>query len=301
MVAWPYLMMATDRSALVPPGGNQVTWPDVEGSIRTQKYTRGTNLNDGEWYDETLTLHVNQFDAVSQPLDDLDRVQRMPNLMAEGMIQADRDLMAVINENLKAEYRKGTRLAADGLTEPQRGNHQGLTSNVTELSFAANAWDTPATREAIVRSMDRDAGAYATRHGWVGTDARVKGVAVVPIELAQQFRAFLRDDKPNLGAGSLVDSAFGFGQVEMVSGWEIVEDGSILTPFDTSKAIAANAGLRIDFFHPGGRSLYYARQLAEMETERIQSQFGTRLKMLYLHGGVQGAARHLYSTTIQLT
>ena len=300
MFEFPYLMFATDRSALVPAGGNQATWPDVEGSVTTQKYSRGTPLTDGEGQDAVLTLAVDQRDAVSIPLDDLDRVQRMPNLMAEYMIQGDRELMWDINQNLKNAYRSATRLAATGLTEPMRGDHDGLTSNVTALSVARASFAAAAFRQDLIEAMDENAGSFAKRHGWVSQDADTKGVVVCPIEIAAQFRRYLIDDKPNLGAGAIVDSAFGLGRIMKVSGWEVVEDVTA-PPFNTAGAIAATAGFRLDFFHPQGRSLYYARQLAEMETERIQSQFGTRLKMLYLHGAVQGAARHLYSITVQLT
>ena len=308
MFEFPYVMMATDRSGLVPPGGNKATWPDVEGSVTTQTYARGVALTDGEGADMQIILNIDQKDAVSIPLDDIDRIQRMPSLLAEYMIQSDRELMWAINDNNKTAFRAATRLAASGLTEPMRGDDDGLTSNVTALelvhtggSGSAHAFiETAGGRQEIIQAMDQFAATYAKRHGWVSQNADTKGVAVCPIELAAQFRRYLIDDKPNLGAGSIVDSAFGMGRIMQISGWEIVED--VTAPaFNLSGVIAADAGFRIDFFHPQRIGLYYGRQLSELETERIQLQFGTRLKALYLHGAVQGAARHMYSITIQLS
>ena len=309
MFEFPYVMMATDRSGLVPPGGNKATWPDVEGSVTTQTYARGVSLTDGEGQDLQITLDINQSDAVAIPLDDLDRVQRMPSLLAEYMIQSDRELMWAINDNNKTAFRAATRLAASGLTEPMRGDNDGLTSNVTALEFihtggTANVAhpfiESADARQAIIQAMDVAAATYAKRHGWVSQNADTKGVAACPIELGAQFRRYLIDDKPNLGAGSIVDSAFGMGRILAVSGWEILED--VTAPaFNLSGVIAADAGFRIDFFHPQRIGLYYGRQLSELETERIQGQFGTRLKALYLHGAIQGAARHMYSITIQLS
>jgi len=302
---FPYILFATDRSPMVPPGGNKCTWPDVEGSVTTQTYSKGTNLTDGEGRDVQITLDVDQEDAVAIPLDDLDRVQRQPQVMAEYMLQADRELRWAINDNIRSAFRQSSRLAASGLTEPMRGSYNGLTSNKKVLSLnrsgstTSNAVtiDSKAGRQQLVAAFDEDAGTFAKRHGWVSPDAATKGVAICPIEVGNQIRRYLTDDVPNLGAGSFVDSAFGLGQVMKVGGWEIVEDA---TQGAVSLTTAAAQALKIDFMHPQRRGAYYARQLAVMETERIQLQFGTRLKSLYLHGAIQGAARHMYEVAITL-
>ena len=304
MFEFPYIMFARDRSSMVPAGGYQATWPDVEGSVVIQRYTKGTDMTDGEGQDEILTLTIDQTDAVQIPLDDLDRVQRMPNLMGEYMIQANRELMWAINQNNRAELRKSTRRKASGMTEPMRGNHNGLTSNVHEMTLLTTDGtggghpkiDTPEGRAAIIRMFDQQAGVFAKRHGWVSPDADTKGVAVCEIELGNQFREYLWNDKPNLGAGAIVDSAFGLGKIMKISGWEIVEDA---TAPEVNLA-DGSAVLTVDFLHPQGRSLNYGKQLTTIETERIQKQFGNRLKALYLHGGVQGAARHIFGATINL-
>ena len=305
MFEFPYIMFARDRSALVPAGGNQATWPDVEGSVTTQKYVRGTDMTDGEGQDEILTLHINQFDSVAIPLDDVDRTQKMPNLMGEYMIQANRELMWEINVNNRSELRKATRRKASGMTEPMRGNHAGLASNVYPMELlttdgtgnAHNKIDTPEGRAEIIRAFDQKAGAFAKRHGWVSQNADTKGVAICPIELAEQLREFLWNDKPNMGYGNVVDSAFGLGRILKVQGWEIMED---VTAPELDLANAAN-NIIVDFLHPQGRSLNYGKQLMTIETERIQKQFGNRLKALYAHGAVQGAARHQYAITINLS
>ena len=308
MFEFPYLMLAMDRSGLVPPGGNQATWPDVEGSVTTQTYVRGTALTDGEGRDQQIVMPINQNKAVSIPLDDVDRVQRMPAIMGEYMIQADRELLWEMNSFLRTRFRHSTRLAASGLTEPMRGNYEGLTSNVKNLELlhtggtgtAHNKINSAEGRAELIEAMDLDAATFAKRHGWVAQDADTKGVAVVPMEIAAQFRRYLIDDKPNLGAGSYVDSAFGMGRIMRISGWEILEDVTA-SEFDVTGTVARNAGLGIDFFHPQRLGLYYGRQLAEIETERIQGEFGTRLKALYIYGAVQGAARHMYRISILLS
>ena len=306
---FPYVMMATDRSSLVPAGSNQVSWPDVEGSIVTQTYTRGTDLTDGEGQDAMLTLKIDQFDSFAIPLDDLDRQQRLPNVLSEYTVQGSRELLWKVNENNRTVYRTGGPVGSNrlgsSLTEPMRGNHVGLTSNTYELELLHTGgtgtghpkWGTAEGRQAIIAAMDTEAGAFAKRHGWVSQNADTKGVCVVPIQVGQEFRRYLIDDKPNLGVGNIVDSAFGYGRIMMISGWEILEDV-------TAAAFAVNAAddtnIKLDFFHPMNRSLYYGRQLQSMETERIQKQFGTRLKGLYMHGAVQGAARHMFEMSVSL-
>ena len=304
MFQYPYIMFATDRSGMVPAGGNKVSWPDVEGSVTSREYRRGTDLSEDEGDDAVLTLDIDQSDAVSIPLDDLDRIQKMPDVMGEYMIQADRELMWAINENNRSILEGGARRAASGLTEPMRGDSNGLKSNVKNLEFFAEGvtgtghevWGTEAAIQELIDSMDEDAGGYAKRHGWVSQDADTKGVAVVPIEVGNAFRKYLRDFKPNLGAGSIVDSAFGLGRIMKVAGWEIVEDVTL----DEVNTGAAGS-MSINFLNPSGRSVYYGRQLTTLETERIQKQFGTRLKALYLHGAAQGAARHIYGIDITLS
>ena len=301
MFEFPYVLFATDRSGMVPAGGNQVTWPDVEGSVTTQAYTRGTNLTDGEGRDAIITLTVNQQDAVAIPLDDTDRTQRMPQIMAEYAMQSNRELIWKVNANNRAAFRAATRLAPSGLTQPMRGSYNGLTSNVASVDLKASGAsgttiDSVDGRAAVIRAMDQQAGVFAKRHGWISTDADTKGVCIVPIEIGNQFREFLWNDKPNLGVGSIVDSAFGLGQIMKISGWEVVEDA---TQPEVDLTQAGN--VHLDFVHPQRRGLYYARQLSSIETERIQGQFGTRLKALYMHGATQGAARHLYQLQLALT
>ena len=301
MFEFPYVMFATDRSGMVPAGGNKVSWPDVEGSVTTQTYQRGTNLTDGEGRDAVLTLEIDQFDAVAIPLDDTDRTQRMPQIMAEYALQSNRELLWKINGNNRDEFRKATRLAATGLAQPMRGSYNGLTSNVSQVDLKASGAtgttiDSAEGRTAIIRAMDQNAGVFAKRHGWISPDADTKGVCIVPIEVGNQFREFLWNDKPNLGVGTIVDSAFGLGKVMKISGWEVVEDAT-----QPEIDLTAAGNIRLDFVHPARRGLYYGRQLSSVETERIQGQFGTRLKALYLHGATQGAARHLYEIQLALT
>ena len=304
MFEFMYMMFATDRSGMVPPGGNQASWPDVEGSVKTQTYVSGTDLADGEGQDLKYTLAINKSDAVSIPLDDIHRVQRMPRIMAEYMTQADRELLWKINANLRTEFQKATRLAASGLTEPMRGDHEGLTSNVKVLTVHVagssnsvhNVWGTAAARQELIAAMDVDAATFAKRHGWVSQNADTKGVGVFPMEVASEVRRYLIDDKPNLGVGGIVDSAFGMGKIPKISGWEVAED---VTLGAINFGTVANIKARINFMHPQRRGLFYGRQLVTMMTEVIQKQFGSRLKGLHLHGGVQGAARHMYGIQIK--
>lgn len=301
---WPYVMLGRDRSEYVPAGGNQATWPDVEGSVTTQAYTPGQDLVSREGNDEILTLTMDQRTAVAMKLDDVIRTQRMPSLMGEYMIQTQRELMWDINAHNRTKLRAATRRAASGLTEPMRGNPQGLTRNVYEMTMltsdgtgnAHNKITSMEGRAEIIRAFDQQAGNFAKRHGWVSPDADTKGVCVVPIELGEQFREYLWNDKPNLGAGAIVDSAFGLGKVMKISGWEIVEDAT-QPEIDLANG---NAQIVCDFLHPNRYSLNYGIQLNTIETERIQSQFGSRLKALYLHGAEQGAARNQFAIVINL-
>lgn len=307
MFEFPYLMFATDRSGMVPAGGDRVTWPDVEGTMVTQDYTPGSNLTDRELQDAAYTLNVNQRKAISVVVDDVERTQKMPAIMAEMMTQSVRELMWAMNAYLRAQFESTTRLAASGLTQPMRGDHDGLTSNQTNFEIlhtggsggAHPMWGTEAFRQQLIAMMDEEAGGFAKRHGWVSQNADTKGVAICEIQIANEFRRYLTDDKPNLGAGAIVDSAFGLGRILKIAGWEIMEDVT-RAPFLTNAAIAS-AGPRINFVHPQRRSLYYARQLQSLETERVQSRFANRLKGLYLYGAEQGASRHLYSIQLLLS
>ena len=302
MFQFPYIAFGSDRSSYVPIGNNQGSWPDVEGSVVTETYNPRTDLTETQGDVVVYVLTIDQKDAFSISLDDLDRVQKSPAVMAEYTVQGMRELFWAINDNNRTVYEGGSRLAASGLDAPIRGNNTGLDGNQHDLALAVQGKGSGTEissadgRAAIVRAMDDKAGIFAKRHAWISPDADTKGVCVMPMEVASQLRQYLYDDKPNLGAGSIVDSAFGMGKILRVSGWEIVEDQT-LGEQDLTQAGAVN----LNFLHPEGKSLYYGRQLSRLRTEAIQKQFGDRLMGLYLHGATQGAARNLYQMRLVLS
>ena len=297
----PYLMHATDRSYDVPVGNNKGSWADPEGSVTTQTYTERTDLTDTQGNLEVYVLEIDQKDAFNITLDDLERTQQAPGIMADYTVQGVREMMWEINKNNREVFETGARLKASGLTEPIRGNPNGLTGNVHNVALGTSGGsgttiDSKDGRAAIVRAMDKQARAFALRQAWVAPKASTNGVCIVPIEVAAELREYLWHDAPNLGAGSTVESAFGYGEILRVQGWEIVED-TTLPEIDLTQA----GTIKLNFLHPQGKSLYYGRQLSRLRSEMVQKQFTNRLMGLYLHGATQGAARNIQQITLTLS
>ena len=303
MFEYPYMIFATNMSANVPPGGNRFTWPDVEGSAIVQAYTKYTDLTDNQGFDGTYTIQVDNDDAVNMVLDDLDRVQRLPAVMAQYIQQADRELMWEVNDNIRTEFRDATRLAASGLTQPMRGSHNGLTGNVTDVALDTNdssaatavLFSSAAGRARIIKAFFT-AETWCKRRGWATVNADTVGAAIIPLEVMEEINEYLYNDKPNMGAGAVVDSAFGLGRVTKIAGFELMGD-----PTADKLDLDSAGNVKIDLVHPNRRSVFYAAQLRKMETERVQKQFGDRIKALYMHGAIQGASRHMHQIDVTLS
>ena len=109
----------------------------------------------------------------------------------------------------------------------------------------------------------------------------------------------MTEDKVNLGAGSIVDSAFTTGMVPMIYGCEFFED-TLAPVIPVDAVVLAAADLRMDFVYPG-QSVKYITQPIAAESFRNQEKFRQDVRTLYLNGGGQDAARFLTSTEITLT
>ena len=301
MFPFPWLMAASDRSALVPAGANAVTIPDLEGSVTVGDYVAYNATTDVQMTDTVYKLTVNNQKYTNSILDDIDTQQKLINALGDAVVQSNREQMVELSKIIRVAYRAAARLAVSGLTQPQRGAPEGLTANAKAIeqldtvgSGTAHAkWDTPAARAELMGIID-DAYEFAQTHGW-----SERFLCVAPVQVITQIRRFLRDDKPNLGAGAIVDSAFTTGKVPFINGCEFFPD-TLVPLFNVGAVVAANAGLRMDFVNPG-RGAYYVRQFASARTEMVPGQFGIRYLSLMLSGAVQGAARNLWSTTIQLS
>ncbi len=284
---YPRLTMATDLSAMLPKNGSPLTWPDTEAAITVEhsKQSIALEYSGGD-------IH---YTAVNFPR------YYARDLMTRALIAADQEMMHVINANLRDTFRNSTRLASQGLAEYTREDQHGLDGNVLNLELlhtrgkgdAKPKWDTPESRKAITDAM-RKAAQFAARHGWQSTSHSTRGVAVMPMEIADQLRCYLTQDTPYLLSPSLkTESTFGLGKVMWVNGWEIAEDITETELPDPKCAYSTGWGY-IDFLHPSKLGTAYAlRNAGNLNHDTWQ-------KALHEHGTVQGASRHLYQITLQL-
>ena len=297
MFEFPWVALAGPLSLAGP--GNKLSWADLEGSIASASYSDNADVAYNAMADEVYSITVADYRATAFYVTDIERAQRYANAIASGMNQSMREQMVNLTSVIRTAYHGG-RLAVSGLTEPIRGNANGLSSNVGPLTMkdgndttSVAGWNDPAGRLILLGGV-RGARSFGRRHGWPSRFA-----CIAPLEVTEQINALITEDKVNLGSGSIVDSAFTTGQVPMIYGCEFHED-TLVAPLTTSGPLDETAGLRMDFIYPG-QSVKYITQPISVDSLRDNDKFRLNGRTLRLNGAGQDAARFLYSNTIVLT
>ena len=300
MFEFPWMLLAGQLSLSGP--GNKLSWPDLEGSVVSVAYADNADVVYGAMANHTYEITVADFRATGFYVTDIERTQNVATAVANGSTQANRQQLINLTNVIKAAYRNSARLKATGLDAPIHGASDGLDQNLFDITLLAQGvaavagkaqWNTPEGRLALLQVI-REARNFGRRHGWPSRFA-----CVVPLEVYEQINALLTEDKVNLGAGSIVDSAFTTGMVPVIYGCEFFED-TLAAPITVTAAVAVGANLRMDFLYPT-QSVKYITQPIAAESFRNQEKFRQDVRTLYLNGGGQDAARFLTSTTIVLT
>ena len=298
MFEYPWVALSGALNLSGP--GNKLSWPDLEGSVVSKAYVDNADVVYNAMTDKVYSITVNDYRETAFYVTDIERVQRLSSAMANGMTQAMREQLVNLSSVIRTAYRTATRLAATGLTEPIRGDPDGLVGNVNAIAMldAADAtnntkYDTAEGRLLLLGGVRR-ARSFGRRHGWPSRFA-----CVAPLEVTEQINALITEDKVNLGSGSIVDSAFATGQVPMIYGCEFHED-TLVAPIATGGPVGDDGGLRMDFIYPG-QSVKYITQPVSTDSMRDNDKFRQNGRTLRLNGAGQDAARFLYSETIELT
>ena len=292
---FPWLLLAGQLSLSGP--GNKLSWPDLEGSVVSAAYVDNADVVYGAMANHTYDITIADFRATGFYVTDIERTQNVATAVANGSTQANRQQLINLSNVIKTAYRNAARLKATGLDAPIHGDSDGLDQNLFTITMthqaATGVWNTAPGRLALLQVI-RGARNFGRRHGWPSRFA-----CIAPLEVTEQINALLTEDKVNLGAGSIVDSAFTTGMVPMIYGCEFFED-TLAPVIPVDAVVLAAADLRMDFVYPG-QSVKYITQPIAAESFRNQEKFRQDVRTLYLNGGGQDAARFLTSTEITLT
>jgi hypothetical protein len=224
------------------------------GAITIGNYVKNTNIADAETLnDTTQVLLIDQQKYFNFQIDDIDKAQQNPKVMAQAMSDAAYGLRD------KADQYLASLITLDGAGEQAE--------NVTTLGGAtgfdlstANAYDILVDAKIKLDKQN------------VPTEGRY--VVVTP-----EFHGKLLKDNNFIGTGSaLADGVLRNGLVGRAAGFDIYSSNNIQTSVEAGSTVNNLFG-----GYSGGIS--FAEQIMSVEAYRPEGRFADAMKGLYVYGG----------------
>ena len=262
-----WMSVVADRTTEVTMPATQLITPNFETNVSVFDYTADTDMTTEDTLDDSENIiNFTEKKATRVYVDDLHVYQNFGGLLSESALYAMRKIRTTLNTYLRTQF-------AAGLPNSQ----------IHDYSIPAAEWGKPAGRAKLVEAFF-DLQSVAD----IAAFTPVRFMGVHP-DIIRELRKYLVIDKPNLGAGAMVDSTFMGAPVLQVAGWELIPDKDF-----TYDATAANQP--IGYAGVPGVTLEAVFQARSAETQRAINRFGTYVKTLWVYG----AARSLDSKALAL-
>ena len=290
-IASPWTRFIGNKAPEILQAGatDRITFVDYEGSVGAPSdYTTGP-LTWGSMSDDVITLLLDQKKTESHDVGQIDLTQKVYGSMAAQMSrQQSRQILLEYAKHIRSKAQNTTTISTTG-NAPQIGGVSAL-NNKVDIDVKATGgtgsqveFDTANYRARLVKEFGT-AWKYATKQYW----PQENRVAIVPADIWQQLYTYLSVDKPNLGAGSIVDDALTGARVPKIMGWDVYIDPDAA---DLSIADAGTNRSRISFLS-GGRSVYAAIQLQTARVLEREDYFGQSVKSFWIYGAIAGPRRY---------
>ena len=235
---FPWLMIVNDVSAAFAAEGRGTAFEYYQMSDISTEPADDT-LSSGLGSDQTVevlqitteTLELNQRKIKVAGFPEQARVQNLSRIMPEAVAELERAFNILQQAYVRSQFQ------ADA----------GQVGTDVAITNAGIVGRTTATETVFLNQLLNGMEA-AMKDAWP-MDGRF---CVVPVEFYTLAVHYLTDTKPNLGVGSLVDSAFVNGTVPKIYSFEILPDKDL--------KVAAGANKDLMHFGVGGVSIDFAEQ-----------------------------------------
>lgn len=256
--------------------GNQIHLGGVTATVNVRDYSRNTDIMDPDILDDSdQVLMVDQEKYFNIYVDDVDRVQARPNLLAQATTLTSREIAKVTDEFYYSLFNPNRTAATKTDIPANRSTSMALPANIDEpteaegLKFIQNL-------NVIKRKLD-------------GANWPASGRFAV----FTNYGAFWARDyflrKGVIGSGSVNDDALVRGELGRLMGMPVTIDVNIETP--KSKEVVCAFGTRA--------AVTIATQIRNVTPYRPEKRFGDAVKGLFVYGGklTQDDARHFLTIT----
>lgn len=320
----PWLQVVEDLSAEITMG-NQVHISQIITSFDTEtqgqagttgaqpstggpsigEYTRDNGISYGLTQAADITLDLDQQKYWALRVDDLDALQTRPDLMQRNVARAMRAMGRVVNDRVRAVFTADgstSRANSDGtpFVDPTYAKFHNESENYLGVSKSANArsgggmlagkdYDNLFNRgsadywlmaQAFIHLM-MDAKERADNAFW----PEESRYCMMSPQVKNRIIEYITDQKPNLGAGMIIDEAFTNGAGPgKIFGFKGIIDPGITKLLSTDTGQAAGVKKTLMYFGLMNDGLAYAAQVQKVEALRLQTHFADAIRGLYVYG-----------------
>ena len=278
-----------------PRTASGITAPLVTDYVRNEEITYGlTAATD-------IMLLLDQQKKWAFRVDDLDAIQTRPDLMQRNVARAMRAMGRVVNDRIRNSfYAKdaSTSRAQSGATADTYENIALPDATINSLGISKTG---AAVSGSVLTGVDLDnlfnvvhADYYKLAQAFIGQMMRAKEHAdenywpeegrycMMSPQVKNRIVEYIVNEKPNLGAGMVIDDAFINGDTpgKIFGFYGIVDPG--IAPITAAAAAASNFNNM--FFGLKNDGLAYAAQVQQVEGLRLQNFFADGLRGLYVFG-----------------
>ena len=317
--AVPWLQVVEDLSAEISQG-NQVHIPQIitsfDGDQQAQagtsgaqpssnapaigNYSRDGALTYGLTQAADITLDLDQEKTWAFRIDDLDQLQTRPDLMQRNVGRAMRAMGRTINDRIRGSFISSS-------SSTKRANSAATPVYAAIALANANIYETEVSKTGAARAgsdlngVDLDnlfnrthddyfklAQAFITmmmrakEHADENYWPEERRYCMMGPQAKNRIIEYITDQKPNLGAGMVIDEAFVNGNAPgKIFGFEGIVDPGIPA---LRAADAANDKHGRMYFGLKNDGLAFAAQVQKVEALRLQTHFADAMRGLYVYG-----------------
>ena len=265
-------LVNTQYRGLIQASGNSVEISTYTGSVTIKDYAVNTDIDAPERPDaDQQTLVVDQQKYYNIAIDDILRVQTVPNLFAPHAEEANYQMARVVDAFIRGLF-------------VQTETDQIITVGSESAKLATATMENRATSGESILIGLQDLKRLMVKNGLIreGQDTGLPWLWLHQ-DIVALIQAYLIDK----GSDMQQSQAFRAGYRGTVLGFPVVESNDIDLKSDLYTCWAGT-----------NRAVSFADQITETEPYRMEKQFGSGVKALYVYGGKLVEPDFLYKLNI---
>ena len=192
-----------DESARLSASGDGIKVPVDSSAVTIRDYTRGQQLTVEDRQPVSVPVDLDQTKYVAFTLDRLDVRETNADYLGRGAMHTVIGLRNTMTDNIYSKMLDT--VDGSGAANHVHSTHQKVITVKKDGVTGTNFGDATYRAELVDSLLDMRA--TAIKAGWMDSDIGAPYVIVGP-EIDTALAKFLTIDKPNLGIGAIVDSAY---------------------------------------------------------------------------------------------